>query len=207
VNRFDTLFAATYDLLMRVAERGRLGEQRSRLLAPVGGQVAEIGAGTGANLPHYGPTTERLILLEPSPAMAARLRRRVARDPRAGSTSVVEAPAEALPLPDDSVDVVVSTLVLCTVADLDRSLVEICRVLRPGGRLVLLEHVAGHGATAVFQRLLDPVWHRVGRGCHLTRDTRARLVTAGFDLRGVTAWHLPGAGPAAPAITGVALAP
>lgn len=207
MHRSDALFAATYDLLMRPAERGRLGRQRARLLASVGGRVVELGAGTGANLPHYGPQTGRLTLLEPSPAMADRLRRRVARDPRAGSIEVIEAPAEALPLASGTIDVVVATLVLCTVTDLAGSLAEIRRVLRPGGRLVLLEHVAGHGATAALQRALAPLWCRVGRGCHLARDTRTALVDAGFEVRGVTDWRLPGGGPAAPAIIGTALAP
>jgi SAM-dependent methyltransferase len=200
----DRLVAALYDPVLRGAERAGLGERRRGLLGDLEGHVLEIGAGTGANLPHLGPGVERLTLIEPSPPMLRRLRRRVAADPPSAQVTVVRAPAEALPIADASVDVVVSTLVLCSVGDLTLALAEARRVLRDGGALVVIEHVAAEGSGARAQRLLEPAWKVAARGCHLTRDTSAALVEAGFDLGGVTPWRLPGGGPAAPAISGVA---
>jgi SAM-dependent methyltransferase len=81
-----------------------------------------------------------------------------------------DAPAEALPFADGSIDAVVGTLVLCSVADVDRAVAEAFRVLRPGGDVRLLEHVAASGFWGAVQRGLDPAWHRVAGGCHLHRD-------------------------------------
>ena len=199
----DALFARLYDPVMAGTERRGLARERARLLGALRGDVVELGAGTGLNLPHY-PAGARLVLTEPTPEMAVRLRARVARErPQA---QVVLAGAESLPLPDASADAVVSTLVLCTVADVARTLAEVRRVLRPGGRLVLFEHVATGGSWGRVQRLLDPVQHFCARGCHLTRDTRAELQRAGFDTGGVEDAHMPGAPPPLrPAIAGSAL--
>jgi ubiquinone/menaquinone biosynthesis C-methylase UbiE len=199
----DRAFAAAYDPVLRGAERAGLARIRDELLADLEGHVVELGAGTGANLDHLGPRIERLTALEPSPAMAARLRVHAAR----GSdhdVEVIEAPAEALPIPTASVDTVVATLVLCTVADPTQTLREIRRVLRPGGQLVLLEHVRGQGATEAVQRALDPVWHVVGRGCHLTRDTRRLVEEAGFDTSELRDVRLPLPGPVRPGLVGIA---
>src|SRR5207249_6677845 len=102
-------------------------------------RVLEIGAGTGANLSLYGPAVESLTLTEPERPMLRRLERR-ARD-HASSATVLRAPAEDLPFEDGSFDTVVTTLVLCGVDDQPRALREARRVLRPGGRLLFLEHV------------------------------------------------------------------
>jgi len=119
------------------------------------------------------------------------------------AVEVLAAPAETLPLHDASADAVISTLVLCSVRDLDRSLAEIRRILRPGGRLVLIEHVATHGPLGAAQRVLAPTWRIVARGCQLHRDTRTAVADAGFDVTGVELWQLPGGGPTGPAIAGV----
>ena len=199
----DALFARLYDPIMAGAEKHGLARERARLLTPLTGDVVELGAGTGLNLPHY-PAGARLVLTEPTPEMAVRLRARVARE--RPDARVLEAGAESLPLPDASADAVVSTLVLCTVRDVARSLSEVRRVLRPGGQLVLFEHVASTGAWVRVQRLMDPVQHFCARGCHLTRDTRAALQAAGFDTGELVHTHMPGA-PACllPAIAGSAL--
>lgn len=204
----DRAFAAVYDPVLANAERAGLGAKRRELLSPLRGHVVEIGAGTGANLPHLGAGLERLTLLEPTPEMAARLRARAAMvGPAAANgtrVEVLEAPAEALPVGDGEADAVISTLVLCSVDDLDRSLAEIRRVLRPGGRLVLLEHVAANGRAHRVQRLLEPAWRVAARGCHLTRDTGAALAGAGFDTSDIKPWRLPAGGPTGAAIAGSA---
>ncbi|MBF5043559.1 class I SAM-dependent methyltransferase [Aggregicoccus sp. 17bor-14] len=188
----DAVFARLYDPMMASVERRGLARERARLLAGLSGDVVELGAGTGLNLPHY-PASARLTLTEPTPEMAARLRARVERE-RPGA-EVLLAPAEQLPLEDASADAVVSTLVLCTVADPQRALSEVRRVLRPGGRLLLFEHVATQGAWGRVQQLFEPVQHFCARGCHLTRDTRGELERAGFDTREVRDAELPGSPP------------
>ncbi|MFP4149881.1 MAG: class I SAM-dependent methyltransferase, partial [Nitriliruptoraceae bacterium] len=118
---------------------------------------------------------------------------------------VVDAVAEALPLPDASVDVAIATLVLCTVSDPELAVAELRRVLRPGGELLVLEHVASHQPGRLrLQHAITPAWKVVARGCHLDRDTRATLATGGFDVSDVTAWQLSDNSRLTAAITGVA---
>ena len=112
---------------------------REGLLAGASGRVLEIGAGTGANLPLYGGALEVLVMTEPEAAMLRRLQRKASE--QAARAEVVQAPAEALPFDDEWFDTVVSTLVLCGVDDQSQALREAHRVLRPGGRLLFLEHV------------------------------------------------------------------
>jgi ubiquinone/menaquinone biosynthesis C-methylase UbiE len=200
----DRAFAAAYDPVLRGAERAGLAQLREELLADLRGHVVELGAGTGANLDHLGDAVELLTALEPSAPMADRLRRHAARTVD-HAVEVIEAPAEALPLESGSVDAVVSTLVLCTVADPEQALREIRRVLRPDGKLALIEHVRGEGTMVQVQRAIDPVWHVVGRGCHVTRDTRATVAQAGFDTTGLRDVRLPLPGPARPGLVGIAI--
>ena len=192
------LFAAMYDRMMEGTEEAGLRDHRRALLAQARGRVLEIGAGTGHNLELYGPEVTELVLTEPERAMVKRLRA------RAGAREIVEAPAEALPFADDSFDTVVSTLVLCTVRDPDRAISEIRRVLRPDGRLLVLEHVRSEDAKlARWQDRVLPVWRFVGHGCHPNRDTAGALRANGFTLE-LDAWRMPKAPPIVrPVIEGV----
>lgn len=207
---WDRVVAAVYDRVLAGPERAGLGADRAALLAGATGHVLELGPGTGANLAHLPSGLASLRLVEPSPAMRARLRARIAAvraaDPgRLPPTEVVAGGGDALPVPDGTVDTVVATLVLCSVPDPDAVLAEVRRVLAPGGRLLLLEHVAAaDGRTLRLQRRLTPAWRRVAQGCHLDRDTRAALVRAGFDDAEVADHRMPGAGPIGPALLGTA---
>ncbi len=203
----ERAFAAGYDRVLASSERAGLARRRRELLGDLAGEVVEIGAGTGANLTAYGPRVERVTLLEPSAPMAERLRAHLAERDHGFEATVLSAPGEAIPLAEGSVDAVVSTLVLCTVVDLDRTLTEIERVLRPGGRLVLLEHVGGAGTTATVQRLLGRPWRVIGQGCHLRRDPRAALAARGWDTVGIRDAQLPMPAPTRPGQVGVALPP
>lgn len=173
------IFAACYDLMLSSMERRFLGRRRHELLETLTGRVLDIGAGTGANLTYYRDAAE-VTLAEPDGAMRSRLSAKL------GTASVPvrvsDAPAEELPFADGSFDAVVSTLVLCTVEDPARALAEIRRVLAPGGRLVLLEHVRGGETLARWQDRLTPMWRHLAAGCHLNRDTRAAVERAGFTL-------------------------
>lgn len=173
------LFAAIYDRLNAQAERSWLERRRADLVARATGEVLEIGAGTGANLAYYR-NVERVVAAEPDPAMRSRLTSRL--DRAAVPVEVSGAPAEHLGLPDASVDTVVCTLVLCSVADPDAALAEVRRVLRPGGQLLALEHVRGEGRRARWQDRVTPLWRRVGAGCHPNRDTGSAVERAGFHI-------------------------
>jgi len=185
-------FAALYDGIMDATERHGLSALRDDLLGGLHGDVVEIGAGTGVNLGHYGDGIRSLTLLEPEGPMAGRLRARVASSGR--EATVLQAPAEHLPLPDDSADVVVCTLVLCTVRDPAAALAEVRRVLRPGGRFVFVEHVRAPDedpATQRLQRWVEPIWSTLGGGCHLTRDTAASIEAAGLRFTALHPWRMP----------------
>lgn len=199
------LMAAAYDPVLAGFERRGLAALRRDLLGDLEGEVVEIGAGTGANLAHYGPGVSRVVAIEPSGPMREHARRRAAGTSL--DVEVVRAPAERLPLPDASADVVVSTLVLCSVHDVAVAVGEARRVLRPGGRFVLVEHVAGEGRTLRVQRLLEPVWKPLAGGCHLTRTPLPSLAAAGFDTTALRSVRLPITGPVSPGLVGVAVAP
>lgn len=170
---WDRVFALLYDPLTAAAERAGLGAARHELLQGARGRVLEIGAGTGGNVEHYPPGTD-VTYTEPDPHMAKRLRARGAE--------VVEAGAEALPFPNDSFDTVVSTLVLCTVPDVPAALREVSRVLRPGGRLLFLEHVRADPGSRLerWQDRLHGPWHAFACGCNCNRDLLGEMTAAGF---------------------------
>lgn len=177
--------APVYDLLLAPFERSVFAPLRAELLADARGDVAEIGAGTGANLPHYPPGLTSLTLTEPDPAMRAQLIG-AARSHGNGSVTatVADAAAEGLPFEDASLDCVVSTLALCSVADLKLALSEARRVLRPGGHLLYLEHVGDAPGTSRrrWQERLDRPWSALAGGCRLNRCTGDALRGAGFSV-------------------------
>lgn len=173
-------FAAIYDRMLASTEDAGLREMRADLLRTAEGRTLELGAGTGLNLAHYTAAVTDLILTEPDPHMAKRLRERLAAHrPAAGSARVVESGAESLPFEDDGFDTVVSALCLCSVTDPERVLEEVARVLRPGGRFLYLEHVrAERPAVARLQDLLERPWGWFTGGCHPNRDTVATLTAS-----------------------------
>ena len=165
-----------------------MGGRRRRLLAGARGAVLEIGGGTGANLAHYR-YVDRVVVAEPDPFTRRRLAQKLtdARVP----VEVSATGAEELPFPDGSFDTVVSTLVLCTVPHQESALDEVRRVLRPGGRLLFIEHVRAVGSAARWQARLRPLWGRLFGGCHLDRDTVAAIEEAGFEIETCEYFHPP----------------
>lgn len=164
-----------------------VGERKQRLFAELPGRIVEIGPGTGANLRYFRRGTE-LVAIEPNvhmhgPLRAAARHRGIALDLR-GET------AERLSLPDAGADVVVSTLVLCTVPDPAAAVREIRRVLRPGGRLLFLEHVRADAGSGRVQRLFAPPWHWFFEGCDVLRDTERLIRDAGFASVDLQRYHL-----------------
>lgn len=201
------VFAAGYDLAMAGPERAGLRRLRRELLSGIGGDVLEIGGGTGANLAFYGSAVRTLTLVEPEPPMANRLEEKLTG--ASLEARVTRAPAEELPFPDQSFDHVVSTLVLCTVSDPARSLSEIRRVLRPEGSLLFIEHVRAEEARlARWQDRLHGLHCFTAHGCHCNRDTASSIEQAGLHINRLVKDRMRRTLPiVSPLIVGEALAP
>lgn len=200
------LVAKVYDRFMAPAEDACLRGWRESIVSRSHGEVLEIGAGTGANLDFYPQAIKRLILVEPDVHMRAQLAEKVRASGRTG-VKIMPLQAEALPAEDASVDTVVSTLVMCTVGDPHQTLSEIYRVLRPGGKLLFLEHVAAHDnpGRRKWQERIEPVWKHAADGCHLTRETAENIQDAGFRMEELTRESMRKAWPILrPTIRGVA---
>lgn len=179
------------DLAMRNDEAARF---RARIVPHARGTVLEVGAGSGLNLPYYGPGVERVLALDPSPQL---LRKASARAACAGfAVDFLESEAEHIPLADQAVDAVVMTWTLCSVRDPARVLGEIRRVLKPEGSLWFVEHgLASESSVAAMQRGLSPLWRRFTGGCHLDRKMDELIRGAGFRLAELTTEYAKGARP------------
>jgi ubiquinone/menaquinone biosynthesis C-methylase UbiE len=190
---YGRIFAAGYDRILAKAERDGLAAHRQALLTAAAGDVLEIGGGTGANLPFYDGRVRSLMVTEPEKPMVRRLQDKIAS--QRPDAKVLRSPAEDLPFNDDSFDVAVSTLVLCTVDDAPRALRELRRVLRPGGRLLFIEHVRSDDPKlARWQDRLLPINVRIAHGCHCNRRTVDAISGAGFDVTEIshdTLKHVP----------------
>lgn len=172
-------FHRRYDRLMEPLERRSFLPIRTALLARAKGDVLEIGSGTGINFPLY--RNVRVTAIEPSAAMREQAKARIRQS--AVPVTVLPGTAERLPFGADAFDTVVGTLVLCTVPDAAQAVREMKRVCRPGGRLLLFEHVRlEHPVWGRLQDALTPAWKRLCDGCHLNRDTMRLLRSEGFEI-------------------------
>jgi ubiquinone/menaquinone biosynthesis C-methylase UbiE len=145
---------------------------RSAALAQAGGEILEIGFGTGLNLKHYPEQIRQITTVDPNPGMAKRAAKRISEsgvrvDQRSQS-------GEELPFADDTFDCAVSTWTLCSIADPGRAVGEICRVLKPGGRFIFLEHgLSDQPTVRGWQRRLSPIQRLISDGCRLDVDIEA----------------------------------
>ena len=161
--------ARTYDRTVGLGERLLVGDLRRRFGELLAGETLEVAVGSGLNLPHYGDAVTRAVGVDLSPGMLAEARRRADRLGR--EIELVEGDAQRLPFADASFDTVAVSLGLCTVPDPALALREMARVCRPGGRLILLEHVRSTVPPVVWlQVVLSPAQERL-IGCHLARST------------------------------------
>jgi SAM-dependent methyltransferase len=183
-------FTAAYDRGMRATEEAGLREMRRELLSGARDRTLEVGAGTGANLGLYPAEVGELVLSEPDEHMLKRLRAKLTGGGRAAT--LVPAAAESLPFEDASFDTVVFTLALCTVPDPTAAIAEAARVLRPGGRLLFLEHVRSDDpGLARWQDRLERPWRFLADGCHCNRDTVALVERSSLELGAVDRSALP----------------
>jgi SAM-dependent methyltransferase len=207
----ERLFAAYYPRLMQRSENAGQRQTRAELLAGAAGATLEIGAGSGANLPHYSERVTELVVSEPSPHMLEHLRRALDDDPPpVGSYRLVQAGAQELPFADASFDTVVCTFVLCSVPDPRRALSEVARVLAPGGRMLFLEHVhAGEGtALGRFQDVIELPHRYLAAGCHPNRRTASLIEQSPLELDSLHRGRQPKALPSVrPTIVGAARRP
>ncbi|MFI0714880.1 class I SAM-dependent methyltransferase [Streptomyces inhibens] len=183
---------------------------RKELLTGATGRVIEVGAGPGLNFPHYPGTVSEVVAIEPESTL-----REVARSAAAHvevPVDVVPGVAEALPVKSEAFDTAVASLVLCSVHDVQRALMELRRVLRPGGELRFFEHgrAAGRGLAAVQWSLDHTVWPLLMGGCHTGRDPLGEIRGAGFEVVRMRRLKVPERGPTlptSPAVLGMARRP
>ena len=203
------LFAAMYDRGLKATEEAGLREMRLETLAEARGRTIDLGAGTGANLALYPDAVTDLVLAEPDPHMAKQLRPKLAQSGR--DAELVEAPAERLPFEDSSFDTAVFTLVLCTVPDPQAALAEAARVLKPGGKLLFVEHVrANDPGLARWQDRLEKPWRFARRRLPLQPRHRRQHRSLAADrgagrarapAQGSAAGQAPGTGQRSPPLT------
>lgn len=174
------LLPALLDFARHGLEARWLAAARAELLVRARGTVLELGAGPGANFDHYPPAV-RVIAVEPDSDHLTEAAARAANRPH---FHLLRAVGEALPLPNASVETVVSTMVLCSVHDLERTLAEMRRVLRPRGTILFFEHVRApeESLEGWSQDVIQPLWGCLSGGCHVNRDTLAHLRAAGFQI-------------------------
>ncbi len=157
----------------------KISDRKQSLFTDLHGTILEIGAGTGANAAYY-PQDIHWIGVEPNPFMHSYLQKTAEKSGL--NVEIQTISAEQLEAQDNSIDTVVSTLVLCSVPNLDKTLQEVVRVLKPAGRFLFIEHVAAPNGTFLrqVQNTVKPVWNVIGDGCNPNRETGLAIKKAGF---------------------------
>lgn len=176
-------FANYYERMSYSSDEERFMQPlRKEVAGMAHGLVLEIGAGNGLNFAFYNPKLVKHVeATEPDSVMLGHARKRVAAAPV--SINLVQAAVENLPFADESFDSVVATLVFCSVNDPRRGLSEVQRVLKPGGALLMIEHVRAHGAiAATLQDIITPLTRLMAGNCHWNRNTEQMVIEAGFKI-------------------------
>jgi len=181
--------------LLDLAMRNQvLDPYRQRTIETAQGLVLEVGVGSGLNLPLYGPAVTRVVAIDPSPELLRLTSRRTADV--VIPVSLLRASAEHLPLADAVFDAIVMTWTLCSIPNPIAALTEMRRVLRPGGRLIFVEHgLSSEIRTARWQHWLTPYWKRISGGCHLDRKADDLIRAAGFQVDTVETGYMTGPKP------------
>lgn len=173
------IFPRLMDWSLRTREHQK---QRRQALAPVRGDVLEIGFGTGLNLPHYPETVTRLTVIDSERMLPERVAQRIARARVPVESMQLDAGGK-LPFADHSFDSVVTTWTLCSIADVAAALAEIRRVLKPDGRYIFFEHGRSDDPkVARWQDFFNPIQNIIGRGCHINRPIDRLIKDAGLEI-------------------------
>lgn len=181
-------------LIHLVMRQRNLAAYRARIIPAAQGRVLEIGIGSGLNLPYYGTAVEQVIGLDPAPKLLAMAREAARRT--AIPLDLIEDSAEAIPLDNGSIDTVVTTWTMCSIPDAQRALGEMRRILKPGGRLLFVEHGRSPDpGVRDWQDRLTPVWRRLGGGCHLNRAISELIEGAGFRIERIETGYMRGPKP------------
>jgi ubiquinone/menaquinone biosynthesis C-methylase UbiE len=172
----------------------RLAPYRNRVVSNARGRVLEVGIGSGLNLPFYGNTVAEIIGLEPSPKLVEMANKAARQTPI--PLRLIEGTAEAIPIEDDSVDAVVTTWTMCNILEVQKAVQEMRRVLKPGGRLLFVEHGrASEPRVRWWQDHLTPAWRRLSGGCHLNRAIDELIERAGFRVERLEKGYMQGPKP------------
>ncbi len=170
---------SAYDLMMKPLEKRAISKMRSKYISRAYGHVVELGSGTGVNLKYYNMSQVNRLHMTDIKINNALKKKTKAFD----QVKMIQVDAEKLPYEDHSVDTVVATLLYCSVVDVQSSLNEIKRILKPAGRLIFIEHVLPHDESlAKVFNVVTPVWKHVANGCHLNRVFKDSLLKAGFKV-------------------------
>lgn len=183
----------------------QVGRQREKVVPHAHGRILEVGIGTGLNLPYYDATrVSKIWGLEPAPEMI-RMARRVA-DSVPFEVDFLNLSGAEIPLEDNSVDTVVVTYTLCSIAAPLPALLQMRRVLRPGGELLFCEHGAAPDTSVRrWQERINPIWKRIGGGCHLNRVIPEQIEEGGFRIKQLNTMYIPGWRPASFNFRGIAV--
>jgi ubiquinone/menaquinone biosynthesis C-methylase UbiE len=181
-------------LIHSAMRQRRLAPYRSRVVPAARGRVLEIGIGSGLNLPFYTVGVTQIVGLDPSQRLLE-MARGAGRRPSM-ALELVEGSAESIPIEDRSIDTVVSTWTLCSIPEARRALEDVRRVLKPGGRLLFVEHGrAPEPGVQWWQDHLTPAWKHLSGGCHLNRAISELIQNSGFRIERLDTGYMPGPKP------------
>lgn len=177
---YTHLFAKTYDTITGGLERS-LTRRKTELLSGISGRILDVGSGTGVNF-RYFPEEAEVYALEPSPTMVDIARKKADNSQNITFINLGMGDTRLNDIFEpNSFDYIISTLVLCTIPDPTEALKQFHEWLKPGGRLIAMEHIhASKNLNRKFQRLINPAWKFCGDGCNLTRDTDSLIQQSGF---------------------------
>ena len=204
------IFSLIYRPLADLGERTGVGKARDEALRQTYGRLLILGLGLGHDLDHLPSNVSHVIAVEPSASMRRRSQGAVRRSTEAGvAVDLIAGHGEDLPLPNNSVDSALLSLVMCSVTEPEKVLTELVRVLRPGAPVGILEHVRAPEKTWTWrlQRSLNRVWPKIAGGCRVDRNTRDSLHRAGFDTSRLRDMRLAKAPVVAPTIVGTVYSP
>lgn len=187
----------------RIMGKAIFAAERAKIVPKATGKVLEIGMGSGFNLPYYSPRVEQVFGLEPAEHLKQKA---IDKIPFVTfPVTWIGLTAEHIPLENQSMDTVISTWTLCTVPDVQKALSEIFRVLKPSGQFLFIEHGRSPNRTVqVVQNTLNPLWKKIGGGCHLNRPMDKLILNAGFRMISCETGTMDGAGPLSFLFRGIA---